>query len=137
MDRTNHPQISSFRLNSPNRLFALGGLGALDPPISSPKKFRKKSFTISLIQICILCTPPYGGGYLMRIPRQNPMGGGDHPGPLVISTTFSGHASGRIPGQSYHDQKLSYDHYKFLLTKLVHLVHIIRNLYISHRVCFS
>ena len=55
----------------------------LTAPISSPNNFLKNSFGKSLSKIINLCTPPFGGDDLMRIPVQNPMGGGDHPGPLI------------------------------------------------------
>ena len=45
----------------------------LTPPKSSPKIFGKNSFSKSPIKICILCTPPYGGDDVMRIPVPNPL----------------------------------------------------------------
>ena len=54
-------------------LILLGGLGALDPPISSPKKFRKNSSNFSLSKICNLCTPPYDLAPIMRILMPNPI----------------------------------------------------------------
>ena len=55
------------------------------PPISSPKTCRKHSSNVSLIKICNLYTPPYEDPPVMRIRMPNPIGSGDHPGPLEVS----------------------------------------------------
>ena len=46
----------------------------MTPPISSLMIFCVFSFTKTLGKIINLCTPPYGRGEPMRIPRRNAMG---------------------------------------------------------------
>ena len=57
----------------------------LTPPFLRRRCFVTFPLLNPLVQSST-CVPPYGGEDFMRIPRQNPMGGYRHPGPLMMKS---------------------------------------------------
>ena len=65
-------------------VFQLEGLGAPGlPRFLRRSNFQKTLPIMPLFKVCILCTLPTKFPPVMRIPMPNPMGSGDHPGPLI------------------------------------------------------